>query len=100
VTVTVLDRPSDRARGGHDLLICRYLSDVQRRPDRSASWHDHNLPICTRAPSAGSRSRRWLPTWLPVPHSCLIVSVAGVTCFTAGLMLGCPLPDRSVTPEV
>ena len=47
-----------------NLLIRRFLSRVQRCPDRSASWHDRHLCVHTRPPGAGSRSRQWLPTWL------------------------------------
>jgi hypothetical protein len=32
----------------HDLLIRRYLYRVQRRPDRSAAWHDHKPPVRNR----------------------------------------------------
>jgi hypothetical protein len=34
------------------------------------------------------------------PHPCLIVSMPSVTCFTAGLMLSCRSPDRSLAPKV
>ena len=38
VAVVALDRPSHRARGGHDLLIRRSGYIVQNRPLRSACW--------------------------------------------------------------
>jgi hypothetical protein len=47
------------------LLIRRYLSAVQRRPDRYASWHDRHPIVRTCSPGARSRSSQWLPTWLP-----------------------------------
>jgi len=37
-------------------LIRRYLSGVQRRPDRSASWHDRHPPVRPRSSGVGSRS--------------------------------------------
>ena len=51
------------------LLICRYLSGVQCRPDRSASWHDRHPPVRIRRPGAGNSSPGWLPRWLPVAGS-------------------------------
>jgi hypothetical protein len=40
VTVTVPERPPDRARGGHDPLIRRSGRVVQKRPLRSVRWAD------------------------------------------------------------
>ena len=51
-----------------NLLIRRYLSAVQGRPDRPASWHDRRPPVRTCSPGGGSRSPGWLPHWLPVGH--------------------------------
>jgi hypothetical protein len=56
---------SRRLRPNSNLQIRRYLSGVQHRPDRSASWHDRRPPVRTCSPGAGSRSRGWLPDWLP-----------------------------------
>ena len=51
------------------LLIRRYLSGVQRRPDPFASWGDRQSPVRIRSPGVGSRSRGWLRRWLPVTAS-------------------------------
>lgn len=64
-------RPEDRKRRGSSSsrtvrhLIRRYLSDVQRCPDRPASWHDRHSLVRIRPPSARSCSPGWLPCWLP-----------------------------------
>ena len=48
------------------LVIRSYLYGVQRRPDRSATWHDRHSLVRTRSPGVRSRSLRWLPgTALP-----------------------------------
>src|SRR5215475_7584117 len=59
-----------RARPGASTFVRhltrRYLSGVQRCPDRSVTWHDRHSPGRTRSPGVGSRLPRWLPHWLPV----------------------------------
>jgi hypothetical protein len=59
------------------LLIRRYLSGVQRRPDRSASWHDRDPRVRTRSPGweavrpGGSQvGSRGLPLRCAGPHVC------------------------------
>jgi hypothetical protein len=59
--------------------IRRYLSGVQHRPDQSASWHDRHPPVRTCSPGAGSRPRRWLPTWLPATPPYSLCPRAGAT---------------------
>ena len=49
--------------------IRRYLSSVQRRPDRSASWHDRHPHVRIRTPCVGNSSPGRLPRWLPVTAS-------------------------------
>jgi len=56
-------------------MIRRYLSGVQHRPDRSATWHDRHPPVRIGTHGVESRSSGWLPPWLPVTASSLAESV-------------------------
>jgi hypothetical protein len=53
--------------------IRRYLSGVQRCPDRSASWHDRHPLVRIRPPGVGSRSPGWLSRWLPATRILALV---------------------------
>ena len=69
VTVVALDRPSHRARGGHDLLIRRFL---YRRPDPFRAVHDLGL-VSSGCPGGSGAPKGcscpWLPAWLPADDS-------------------------------
>src|SRR6185312_9461570 len=48
-----------------NLLIRRYLSGVQRRPDRFARWDDRGPVVRICPPAGGCCPPGWLPRWLP-----------------------------------
>src|SRR5262249_7857741 len=90
VTAVLAEPRSSRvypSRTWHGHLTGRYLSAVQRSPDRPASCHDHRPPVRISSPGVGVVRPGWLPvgshtavTSLFVPELAATQALASVTC--------------------
>jgi hypothetical protein len=65
VTVVALDRPSHRARGGHDLLIRSYLRGRSSPFGTVCDIGRVSAHCSGKSEEPESRTSAWLPAWLP-----------------------------------